>query len=316
MVRTEVSTWGGRAVVREAVAVGRETGARRRTRERPTLERAERAVSWGLAAVMVAASVAGLWVDRLYRDPRAVAEMFRGYDLVALALVAPVLAATLLPALRRSARARLVRAGALAYGAYTYALVVFGTSFNDAFLLHVAALSLSVFGLALALGAIGSTAIGRSFAPGTATRTVAVILGALATSLAAMWGVGAIRFAASDVVPTEGSALVVPLAMTHLGWALDLAFLVPAYALAAVLLWRRSPWGNVLGAAVLIAGVAQQIGYMVALVFQSRAAIPGASAFDPIEPFITLAFAVGAGLLLANVTSPRAPEGRGGSVAR
>jgi hypothetical protein len=242
--------------------------------------------------------------------------MFRAYDLVALALVAPVLVATLLPALRGSPRARLVRAGILAYGAYAYALVVFGTSFNDAFLLHVAAFSLSVFGLAVGLAAIGATAIGRSFGPGAPTRAVAVILGVLAASLAAMWGVGAIRFAVADVVPTEGSMLVVPIGMTHLGWVLDLALLVPAYALAAVLLWRRSPWGNVLGSVLLIAGVGHQIGYMVALAFQSRAAIPGASAFDPIEPFITLAFAIGAGLLLANVTTPGAPEGRGGSVAR
>jgi hypothetical protein len=242
--------------------------------------------------------------------------MFRAYDLVALALVAPVLVATLLPALRGSPRARLVRAGILAYGAYAYALVVFGTSFNDAFLLHVAAFALSGFGLTLCLVAIGASAIGRSFGPRTPTRAVAVILGVLAASLAAMWGVGAIRFAVSDVVPIEGSMLVVPIGMTHLGWVLDLALLVPAYALAAVLLWRRRPWGNVLGSVLLIAGVGHQIGYMVALAFQSRAAIPGASAFDPIEPFITLAFAVGAGLLLANVTTPRASEGRGGSVAR
>jgi hypothetical protein len=43
-----------------------------------------------------------------------------------------------------------------------------------------------------------------------------------------------------------GSAPAAPETDTvvHLGMALDLTLLVPLYAAAAVLLWRRAPWGN------------------------------------------------------------------------
>jgi hypothetical protein len=79
----------------------------------------------------------------------------------------------------------------------------------------------------------------------------------------------------------------------------------PAYALAAVLLWRRSACGYLLGAFLLVAGTVQQISHMVALVFQANANVPGATAFDPLEPVIALAFLAGAGLLLANARGVR-----------
>ena len=75
-------------------------------------------------------------------------------------------------------------------------------------------------------------------------------------------------------------------AVVQLGLALDLTVLVPAYALAAVLLWRRAATGYVLATVLLIAGTLHQVSYMVALLFQSTAAVPGAVAFDPFEPVI------------------------------
>ena len=53
--------------------------------------------------------------------------------------------------------------------------------------------------------------------------------------------------------------------VVHLGIALDLALLVPAYAAGCVLLWRRAAWGYVIAAVVLVSGVAHQVGYLVAL---------------------------------------------------
>jgi hypothetical protein len=87
-----------------------------------------------------------------------------------------------------------------------------------------------------------------------------------------------------------GSALVEPDVVVHLGIALDLALLVPAYVLAAVWLWRGFPVGYVLAAVVLVSGTLHQVSYMVALPFQTVAGIPGAVAFDPVEPFIGLIY--------------------------
>ena len=74
--------------------------------------------------------------------------------------------------------------------------------------------------------------------------------------------------------------------MVHLGVALDLAVLVPAYAVAAVLLWRGAAAGYLLAAALLVSSTLHQVSYMVALGFQAMADVPGAVAFDPVEPLI------------------------------
>jgi hypothetical protein len=86
-----------------------------------------------------------------------------------------------------------------------------------------------------------------------------------------------------------------------------LVVLMPGYAAAAVLLWRRAPWGYVLGTVLLAAGVGSQLDYMTALVFQAAAGVPGATAVDPSEPVIATAMLAGAAALLGNL---RRPQGR------
>lgn len=106
--------------------------------------RVARRLSVIIIVLMVAASVVGLWVGGLYQESVSVTAMLRAYDLVTLLVAAPLLAVTLLPALRASVRAELLWASMLVYGAYNYALYVFGTGFNDVFLVHVALFSLSL----------------------------------------------------------------------------------------------------------------------------------------------------------------------------
>jgi hypothetical protein len=127
---------------------------------------------------------------------------------------------------------------------------------------------------------------------------VAVVLGLLAVGLGGMWVYSSVRFMVTGEVPV-GSALVEPDSLVHLGIALDLALLVPAYALAAVLLWRGSAAGFVLASVVLVAGTLHQVSYLMALPFQAAADIPGAVAFDPLEPVIAVLYAVAAAALLA-----------------
>ena len=266
--------------------------------------RAARRLSAILAALLAAGSAAGLFVDGLYREPPSVAAMYRGYDLIALAIIAPALGVMLLPTLRRSHRAALLWMGLLAYSVYHSAIYVFGTRFNDLFLVHVAVFSLSVFALGLGLANLDTGQIARAFSERTPVRAIGGILLFLAAVLAAFWSSPALRFVFTDELPREGSELVVPTAITHLGWVLDLSLLVPAYAIAGVLLWRRAAWGYILATIVLIAGVLQQIDYMSALVFQANARVPGATGFDPVEPFITAIYLAGGAVMLRRVQGP------------
>jgi hypothetical protein len=247
--------------------------------------------------LMSVASVAGLLVDGLYRDPLPTSSMLRGYDLVTLVVAVPALGAAVVGVRRRSPLAELVWVGLLAAAAYTYAIYVFGTAFNALFLLHVAVLSGAVFALVLALAAADPAATGNRIHLRRSRPVVAMILGALAVGLGGMWVYVSLRFAATGEVPA-GSALVETAETVHLGIALDLAFLVPTYGAAAVLLWRRSAWGELLAAIALVSGVVHQIGYLVAMPFQVAAGVPGAVATDPAEPIIVALFALAAALLL------------------
>jgi hypothetical protein len=259
-----------------------------------------------VAVLMAAASAGGLLVDGLYRDPAEVAALLRGYDAVTLTVAVPLLAATTLPALRTSVRAALVRIGMLVYALYTYATYVFGTVFNDVFLLHVAVFSTSLSAVVLSLTRLDVAEVGSRFRARTPARLVGGLLAFLAVGLAGMWVFYSLRFAVTGAFPEE-SDLLLPASAVHLAYALDLSLLVPAYALAAVLVWRRAAWGYVLATVLLVSGTVHQLAYLVALVSQALAGVPGATAFDPLEIPIVVAFLLGAGLLLANLTAGRAP---------
>ncbi len=283
-----------------------------RPAEPDSVPRSVRVLSMVLVGLLAVASAAGLLIDDVYRDPDAVRAMFRGYDLIALTIIAPALAVVLLPGFRRSVRGQLVWLALLAYSVYHSAMYVFGTTFNSIFLIHVAVFSVSVFAFGLAVANLDVRAIAGRFSARTPVRLVGGFLLFLAATLALFWSAPSLIFAFGGEVPSEGSELIVPSSITHLGWVLDLSLLVPAYAIAGILLWRRAPWGYVLATVVLIAGVLQQIEYGTALVFQANADIPGAPRFDPIEPFIISAYLIGAVALLSHVggsgLSPGTPE--------
>ena len=93
----------------------------------------------------------------------------------------------------------------------------------------------------------------------------------LGLGLAAMWVFYSLRFAFTGE-PAGESQLVLPAASVHLGYVLDLAFVVPVSILAAALLWQRAPWGYVLATVVLTFGTVYQLDYMATLVFRPRQA--------------------------------------------
>jgi hypothetical protein len=281
-------------------------GGRAVARTRPAMPLS--ALALGL---LVASSITGLLVDGVYGESAATASMLRGYDLVTLVVVAPVLAVALLGVRRGSSLAQLVWAGMLAATAYTYAYYVFDAGFNDVFLLHSAVFSAALFALVQALTALDTDGLAARFSPRTPVRPISALLAFLVVGLAGMEVFYAVWFAVTAELP-EGSVLVETPSVVHLGYALDLAVLVPTYGLAAVLLWRRRPWGYVLATLALTSGTVHQIGYLVALPFQAAADVPGAVGFDPLELPIAAAFLVGSAWLLAGLRrSPRIPSRSG-----
>jgi hypothetical protein len=258
-----------------------------------------RTMSVLILVLMVVQAVCGLWITGVYRDPPGVVAMLRGYDLMTLVVVVPALALSVLPPWHGTRGVRLVWLSVLAYGVYNYAFYVFATAFNTLFLVHVAVFALCVFTLAIALSTVDAAGIAAGFHARAPVRVVSAVLIVLAASLAGMWVVNAVRFAVTGALPQD-SYLVAPITVTHLGYVLDLALFAPACVLAGVLLWRRRPWGYVLGAVVLLFGTVYQLCYLAALAFQSWTGVPGAR-FDPAEPFILAVLALGTVLLLTGL---------------
>jgi hypothetical protein len=261
-----------------------------------------------VVALMLVASLAGLMVPGLYRDPESLSAMYRGYDLVTLVLVVPLLTGVLVGVRRGSVLAELLWVGLLATPVYTYAFYVFGSTFNDLLLVHVAVFACAGIALVLALASLDVRAIAARFGPRTPVRTVGGFLAVLALGLGGMWTGGFVRFVLTGEVP-PGSALVETDAIVHLSIVLDLSLLVPMYIAGCVLVWRRAPWDYVLAAVALMSGIVQQISYLVALPFQTSAGVPGAVAFDLYEPIIAVPYVVGALLLLGSLTRRRSIRG-------
>jgi hypothetical protein len=265
--------------------------------------RLARRLSVAVAGLMAASSAVGLARRGLYRDAPANVATFRAYDLGSLTVATPLLAGALARAGQGSARADLLWAGMLAHVVYTYAYYVFGAAFNALFLVHVALFVLAAVALVLVLRSLDVRSVAERFDRRTPARTVGAVLGLLAASLGGMWTWFSLRFAVTGAAPEEG-LLLQPAPIGHLGYAMDLTTLVPAYATAALQLWRRRPWGYVLATVLLTASSVIQVDYVLALASQAAARIPGATAFDPQEPFIAAAITGAAAVLFVGLRSP------------
>lgn len=260
--------------------------------------RVARAMSAVLVVVLAATAAAGPWVPGLYQDPVVVTATTRGVDLTSLVLIAPALALATWAAGRDSALGLLGWLGLLAYLSYVLAFVVFGTSFNDAFVAHMAAFALALYGLVLGLVSVDARAVAARFSPRTPARWVAALLLLLAVTMIGMWSYSSIRWSVAGDLPTE--AFPSPLDRVHLGYVMDAAVLAPAAIIAGVTLWGRRAWGYVLGAVVMTAVALVQVTYLSMQAFVHAADVPGVAAVDVAYlPFVAVMVGAAAAMLVS-----------------
>ena len=240
--------------------------------------------AWVLSGVllllMVVQAALGLAVGDLYpEEPWAVAA-FRGNDLVTLLVAAPVLAVAMFASRRDASSASLlVWLGMLHYGVYNFAYYAFGAAFSDVFLLHVATFSLSTIGLMMLGSSIDAVEAAKGVVGGTRARVVAAFTTVVGLALLGAWGTMSVRFAVTGQLPED----VMPPAAVHLVYALDMGVLAPAFVVAGGLLWRRVPWGGVLGVAINASGAAYLAVLEAVGGFQADAGIAGKTwlRYDP-----------------------------------
>ncbi|HEX6305019.1 MAG TPA: hypothetical protein VFZ76_12575 [Anaerolineales bacterium] len=204
-----------------------------------------------ITILIMVASAGGLFIDGLYRDNTWTTTQLRGSDLVRLVVAVPVLVAALIFAKRGSQRAQLIWLGMLWLTVYDYAFFLFGAAFNVFFLVYVALFSLSILALIFALPRVDAKAISRKFKARTPVKWISAYMLFIAIFLGGLWTAQTLNFIVTGQLPQSNIDSGHP---TNIVFALDLALLVPGLVLAAVWLWKRRPWGYVLGAMMLVKG--------------------------------------------------------------
>jgi hypothetical protein len=236
--------------------------------------------------------------EGLYRnDTVSLAAQAVGQDLVTLAVGIPLLIFAAAQFRKGKLQGALLLAGILGYFVYTYASYAFLIAFNPLFLAYVALLGLSSFALVLTLQSVDVSDLPDRFSDAAPRRTICVALAVMGVLLLVMW-LGRIVPAVVSDNPPEGiesySTLVIQ--------ALDLAFVVPLAFLAAVLLWRRRPWGYLLASIVLIKVAALALAVTAMAMAQMLAGVSVALGEVAVFPVLALVFAGLTAALLRSTT--------------
>lgn len=224
-------------------------------------------LSLPVAVLLTIAAGVGALVSGVYRDAPSYVAQARGQDLVSLLVVVPTFLITAWLAGRGSPRGQLVWAGVLVYLVYTYALAAFDTRLNSLFLVYVALLGCSLYALIGALGTADLAGIKSSFTAKTPVRAVSVYLIVLGVLFYFMWLNEIVPALLANQVPLSVQEDGTPTNAVHV---LDMAWILPAFGIAAFTLWRRQALGYVLAGTLLsyvvllVSAIMSMVLFMVA----------------------------------------------------
>jgi len=221
-----------------------------------------------IAVLAIAASAGGLLIDGLYRDNAFVASTWRGTDLVTLVVGVPLLVSALILARGGSAPAYLVWLGLVDAMLYNYGFYLFGAAFNAFFMLYAAIVALSIWTLIFGLIRLDAPGLRDRFGPRTPVRLIAGFMLFVALGLGAIYVAQWLGFIASGQLPGIVVASGHP---TSVVFALDLTLVIPFLIVGGIWLWRRRPWGYVIGAIINVKGAVYMLGLCAATLTAYRA---------------------------------------------
>jgi hypothetical protein len=225
-----------------------------------------------IALLLAIAAGSGLFVSGLYRDNDNILAQAVGQDLVSLAVVLPTLIVSALLASRGSARAWLVWLGAMGYLVYSYVTYAFAVRFNALFLVYVALLGCSLYALIGGLAATDLAGIQAHFTPKTPVRAVSLYLAAVVVLFYLLWLSEVVPALLTGAIP---QSIVDDGTPTNAVQVVDMAWLLPAFAITAVMLRRKQALGYTLAGALLALLVLLVLAILSMAVLQVRQGQPG-----------------------------------------
>jgi hypothetical protein len=195
------------------------------------------------------AHLIGLVVPSIYRDPAVVIPQNLGTDLSILVLGLPALLVATVLMRRGSLGARVVWLGTLGFLAYAYGMYCLAVVWNPLFLLYLVLFGLSLFGLGFGLVETDATQMRLCFAGTAPVKPVAGFLLVVAGLVGAMWLAEEVGSMIRGTMPPSVVQFGTPTNIVHV---FDLAIVLPAMVMAAVMLLRDRPWGYVWSGVLLV----------------------------------------------------------------
>lgn len=194
-----------------------------------------------VSCLALIASFGGLLIPDLYKDNEMIRRTWFANDLVTIPITI-LLLVSFLSQKRGDERPMLVWLGLMLYMFYNYAFYLFGTKFNEFFLIYVALFSLSLYAIVVGLLNVNVRAIHE----GTLFRKRQLIISAFLFLLAIPLSIVEIKQCLTFIFSSKTPEV------PTLIFALDLSTVIPTTILASILLWKNHPWGNILAMMMLV----------------------------------------------------------------
>ena len=131
---------------------------------------------------------------------------------------------------------------------YSYAIAAFVVKFNPLFLVYVALLGCSLYALIVGLVTLDKTGIKACFTEKTPVKAVSVYLAVLAVLFYFLWLSEIVPALVAGEIPQSIQDNGTPTNAVHV---LDMAWILPAFGITAVSLWRKQALGYTLAGALL-----------------------------------------------------------------
>jgi hypothetical protein len=225
-------------------------------------------LTFAIVILLIMAAGSGAFITGVYRDnPYFVAQAI-GQDHISLFVVFPTLIISTILVRRGSLRGRIIWLGGIVYLVYTYAVAAFEVRFNLLFLVYVALLGCSLYALIGSLVTTDTAGIRACFTNKTPVKTISIYLAILAILFYFMWLSEIIPALMAGKIPQSVLDNGTPTNAVHV---LDMAWILPAFGIAAVNLWHKRTLGYVLAGALLAYSVYLTLAILGMAIFMIQA---------------------------------------------
>jgi hypothetical protein len=262
-----------------------------------------------IAILLAIAAGGGVFINGLYRDVPGIVAQAKGQDLISLVVVLPSLMITAILARRGSLQARFIWLGGIVYMVYTYASFAFAIQYNPLFLVYIALLGCSLYALIDGLATLDMAGIKARTTEKTPARAVSVYLAVLAFLFCFLWLSELIPALVAGEIPQSILEDGTPTNAIHV---LDLAWILPAFVITSISLWRKHSLGYTLAAVLLSFFVLLASATLSMALFEARGGNPDAI---PMAGFFGTLIALAVGMLTWYLRSLRLPQGMGNEEA-